>query len=114
MNLDRCPFCSNELIQTIANVQLEKYDIIEPLMKCLGCSTFYWKKSKQKVVYLPGICETRWEDPDKCRGFIEMYCESQGLLYSDLVAFEQIDELCGECPFKNFVISDKSKRWGFC
>ncbi|MBW2647112.1 MAG: hypothetical protein JRE23_13245 [Deltaproteobacteria bacterium] len=114
MHLNQCPFCSSELIEIIANVRLEKFDLIEPLIRCMNCRSFYWKKSKQKAVYLSGICETRWEDPEKCRGFIEHYCRSKGTSYSDLVSFEQVDELCSYCPFMKFVISDSSKRWSLC
>jgi len=114
MHLNQCPFCSSNRIQTISQVQFEKFNCSEQLMKCMDCHTFFWQESGQRVVYLSGFCETRWEDPDKCREHIKQHCGSEGIAYSYNVSFELVDEICGECPHKKFVIHDKSKRWSLC
>ena len=101
-----CPACFNIDTEHIYDANIKNTDESRPLHKCNQCGSFFWHDTGEKVQLLSYLCETRWINRKMCnKDVLTLFPK---LLFKNSINIEKLDEICSECPHKNFIFPTKS------
>lgn len=104
----RCPFCWDNNVKHIDNVEVRNQGKTRALMECDSCEKYYWDDTKEKISGLSKLCKTLQCNPEKCDEDIRNAKISKNSNH-DRRKKEEFDLLCGFCSHRKFFLNSKRK-----